>query len=145
MQARISPSPDQFEVESPLIVITHDPEYRELLAQELTGSGLKLALPGNLLEARQTVAALTAPVVVIDGSLPNESWNRLLEDLDGMEDPPKIVIVRAHSDKERSLRLIGKGAYGIFNNAVHASEIRAVAEEARARWQLPRIRSAAAR
>jgi DNA-binding NtrC family response regulator len=145
MPVRTSPSPVQFEAESPLIVITHDPEYRDLLARELTGSGMKLALPANLLEARQTVAALTAPVVVIDGSLPSESWKRLLEDLDEMEDPPKIVIVRAHSDKERSLRLIGKGAYGIFNSSVHASEIRAVAGEARARWPSPRMRAATAR
>jgi DNA-binding NtrC family response regulator len=145
MPVQTSASPVQFEVESPLIVITHDPEYRELVARELAGSGLKLALPANLLEARQTVAALTAPVVVIDGALPNESWKRLLEDLDGMQDPPKVVIVRAHSDKERSLRLIGKGAYGIFNNSIHASEIRAIAGEARARWPAPRMRSAAAR
>lgn len=114
----------------PVTVITNDVEYRDLLGDALASPGRVVCLPESLPEAREALAAGTAPVVIIDGSLPNESWLPLVTDLRHMDQPPKVVIVRAHNYKDRSLKLMSNGAYGIFNPCSYPGEVCAVIGEA---------------
>jgi hypothetical protein len=122
------------DVDFPLIVVTSDPEYRNALRLGMQREGHTLALPESLYEAESLFVRDAPPVVVLDSALPEESWQRLMFDIERSGRAPKIVTVRARRNKDRSMKLIGEGEFGIFDEASEVEEIHAVAEEAYQAW-----------
>jgi CheY-like chemotaxis protein len=117
-----------------IVVVTNQPERREALRKALEGLGRNVSLPDSLQAAEQILAAHTVPVVVLDGALPDESWRMLLEQIRAMEKPSKIVVLGASKNKQRSLELLKRGGYAIFDEHPEHEEVLALVGEARHCW-----------
>jgi DNA-binding response OmpR family regulator len=112
----------------------HDPERREALRGALAELGSGLSLPCSLEAAEQILAVQTVPVVVLDGALPDESWRTLIEQIRAMKKPSKIVVLGASKNKQRSLELLKRGGYAIFDEHPERDEVLALVGEARHSW-----------
>ncbi len=133
--------------EFPVVVITHDPEYREVLGETLSTTECQARFPRSLWEARRQIAAQPAPVIAMDATLPAESWSQIMTDIRQSGVRPKIIILRAARNKDRVFQILGPEMLGSDTYPVYDArrpgEVRTAVNKAlQARLTEPKLRSA---
>lgn len=137
-----------------LLIVDDNPADRNLVADLLDGSAVEYVITeaATLREARRCLAGAEGPfdVVLIDVRLPDGSGVDLIPELQGLLEPPAILVLSGLAEEREAIDVVRAGAYDYLRKDDLGPELlgrtlRAAGEHARSRRQLARERQALAR
>lgn len=79
---------------------------------------------GTIAEAKRLALELRPALILLDLHLPDGDSLGLIEEIRGCADPPKALVLTAHSDQDQvAARALAAGASGFVNKATFGDEL----------------------
>ena len=94
-----------------------------LLGCLFAGSSWALCTAGTLAEAGEWLQWNPAPVVLCERRLPDGDWKSLLRMVDGLENPPNVVVISRHADETLWAEALNLGVFDVLAGSVNQKEV----------------------
>ena len=123
---------------SRVLVVDDDPGVRYTIVNTLQDDGHDVAEAVDGLDGQEKAAAGDFDVVVTDMRMPGMTGMELLSALNGLTDPPAVILVTAHGDERLAVEAMKAGAWDYFRKPFDIDELSAVVARATRYAQLKR-------
>ena len=113
-----------------ILIIDDEPDLRTLYELTLLRQGYRVEAAGDLLQAREYLAAHRFDAVITDMRLPDGLGLELLRDLAAQQRPERCVVITAHGSAENAVEALKAGAFDYLTKPVDLKQFRAVVASA---------------
>lgn len=109
-----------------ILVVDDNPEFREVLAEHLRGSGFEVAEAGDGEETLSRIPEFHPEVVLLDIRMPGLSGLEVLRRIKAMPEEPCVVIVSGNEDVAIARRALAMGAADYVTKPVNFGYVNSV-------------------
>jgi DNA-binding NtrC family response regulator len=105
-----------------LAVSPHDQDLA-VLSRILSHSAWTLLTADSVAEARQTLRTNHVHVVLSERRLADGDWKAILEAINGLEEPPQLVVMSRDGDERLWAEVLNLGAWDVLMRPFHPKEV----------------------
>jgi DNA-binding NtrC family response regulator len=109
-----------------VLLVDDEASFREVLAEELTGNGLRVTPVPDAEAALHAIEESTFDVAIVDLNLPGMSGEELIGELRERTSATEIVVLTGHGTMESAVRTLKGGAYDFLTKPCSLDELEAV-------------------
>jgi DNA-binding NtrC family response regulator len=113
-----------------VLLVDDEPSFREVLAEELSGSGLRVTPVADAEAALHAIEESSFDVAIVDLNLPGMSGEELIGELRERAAGMEIVVLTGHGTMESAVRTLKSGAYDFLTKPCSLDELEAVIQRA---------------
>src|SRR5689334_12993783 len=106
-----------------ILLVEDNQSAREGLSQLLAGAGFDVTTASDGVEAMAQLNAHRFDVMLLDVWLPRMNGLQLLEQMRGIPDPPKVIVMTADDSPETALLTLRTHAYQIVSKPVQPAAL----------------------
>jgi DNA-binding NtrC family response regulator len=106
------------------LIVDDDVAFRLGLADAVRREGLDVVTASSLAEARREIAAAVPDVVLLDLTLPDQSGMDLLPELEGLPEPPGVILVTGQASVETAVEALRRGVVDYLTKPVDFARVK---------------------
>jgi DNA-binding NtrC family response regulator len=117
--------PDMNDFNSHVRVLAVSPHDTDLavLSRILSHSAWTLLTAGSVTDARHILRANHVHVVLSERRLADGDWKAILETINGLEEPPQLVVMSRDGDERLWAEVLNLGAWDVLIRPFHPKEV----------------------
>ena len=113
-----------------VLIVDDEEAARYGMRRALDRVGYEIAEAGSVEEARERMAEQRPDLLLLDVNLPGTSGLEFLSELQGIENPPLVILITAHGSERMAVEAIKTGAYDYLSKPFELDELRLVVKNA---------------
>jgi DNA-binding NtrC family response regulator len=113
-----------------LLIVDDEEAARYGMRRALGGFGYEIAEAESVEEARVRLTEQRPDLLLLDVNLPGTSGLEFLGELQGIENPPLVILITAHGSERMAVEAIKSGAHDYLSKPFELDELRLVVKNA---------------
>ncbi len=106
------------------LIVDDDVSFRLGLADAVRHEGLDVVTASSLAEARREIAAAVPDVVLLDLNLPDQNGMDFLPELEGLPEPPGVILVTGQATVETAVEALRRGVVDYLTKPVDFARVK---------------------